>query len=346
MHNLSKATIKKLVIHRVGNSGREEPLVLSERHVRSLKEEEQDTLLNYFLKGLKGPEHHSFGLDEESSETQKAVEAIFQTAVSFIDGSHSLAKELYKASTHTQVKSGDLIVVEFENVVFNELVTNAIGLFKCETKKGVMMIDPSLEQFSLEFLEGYDLGKMEKGCIIFNSEEKDGYRSILVDNASTVELANYWKRDFLDMHVIQNDFTMTKDYMTMCKSFVLEQVPEEFEVDRTVQMELLNRSSGYFEEHEEVNTKEFATSILEQPELIESFENYKEQYQEERGVEIQDEFKADKPAVKAGKKFFKSVLKLDKNFHIYVHGNPQNIESGFDEERGMKYYKVFFKEER
>ncbi|NCG29760.1 MAG: hypothetical protein GWP27_04735, partial [Bacteroidetes bacterium] len=156
MHNLSKATIKKLVIHRVGNSGREEPLVLSERHVRSLKEEEQDTLLNYFLKGLKGPEYHSFGLDEESSETQKAVEAIFQTAVSFIDGSHSLAKELYKASTHTQVKSGDLIVVEFENVVFNELVTNAIGLFKCETKKGVMMIDPSLEQFSLEFLEGYD----------------------------------------------------------------------------------------------------------------------------------------------------------------------------------------------
>jgi len=133
--------------------------------------------------------------------------------------------------------------------------------------------------------------------------------------------------------------------MTMCKSFVLEQVPEEFEVDRTVQMELLNRSSGYFDDHEEVNTKEFASSILEQPELIESFENYKEQYQEERGVEIQDEFKTAKPAVKAGKKFFKSVLKLDKNFHIYVHGNPQNIESGFDEERGMKYYKVFFKEE-
>ena len=52
----------------------------------------------------------------------------------------------------------------------------------------------------------------------------------MVDNASTVELANYWKRDFLDMHVIQNDFTMTKDYMTMCKSFVLEQVPEEFEL--------------------------------------------------------------------------------------------------------------------
>jgi hypothetical protein len=42
---------------------------------------------------------------------------------------------------------------------------------------------------------------------------------------------------------------------------------------------------------------------------------------------------------------FKSVLKLDKNFHIYVHGNRQLIERGYDDEKGMNYYKVFFNNE-
>ena len=39
----------------------------------------------------------------------------------------------------------------------------------------------------------------------------------------------------------------------------------------------------------------------------------------------------------------KSVIKLDKNFHIYVHGNRELIEQGEDEKG--KYYKVYFKEE-
>lgn len=41
----------------------------------------------------------------------------------------------------------------------------------------------------------------------------------------------------------------------------------------------------------------------------------------------------------------KSVIKLDKNFHIYVHGRRDLIERGFDEEKGKKYYKVYFDEE-
>ena len=41
-------------------------------------------------------------------------------------------------------------------------------------------------------------------------------------------------------------------------------------------------------------------------------------------------------------KVLKSVIKLDKNFHIYVHGRRDLIERGFDEGKGKKYYKVFF----
>jgi len=39
------------------------------------------------------------------------------------------------------------------------------------------------------------------------------------------------------------------------------------------------------------------------------------------------------------------VIKLDKNFHIYVHGNRDLIEKGFDEAKGKNYYKMYFEQE-
>ena len=44
-------------------------------------------------------------------------------------------------------------------------------------------------------------------------------------------------------------------------------------------------------------------------------------------------------------KAFKSVIKLDQNFHIYVHGRRDWIERGFDDDKKTHYYKVYFKSE-
>jgi hypothetical protein len=41
----------------------------------------------------------------------------------------------------------------------------------------------------------------------------------------------------------------------------------------------------------------------------------------------------------------KSVIKLDKNFHIYIHGERQMVEKGYDAEKQLNFYKLFFKEE-
>jgi len=38
----------------------------------------------------------------------------------------------------------------------------------------------------------------------------------------------------------------------------------------------------------------------------------------------------------------RSVVKLDKNFHIYIHSKHENVERGFDNEKGLKYYKLFY----
>ncbi len=59
---------------------------------------------------------------------------------------------------------------------------------------------------------------------------------------------------------------------------------------------------------------------------------------------IKDSFEISVQAVKKQTRIFKSVLKLDKNFHIYIHGNNELIEHGIEKD-GRKFYKIYFENE-
>ena len=74
-------------------------------------------------------------------------------------------------------------------------------------------------------------------------------------------------------------------------------------------------------------------------------EEYKNKFQEDHQMPMVDEFEISTPAVKKYAKVFKSVLKLDRNFHIYIHGDKDLIEKGRDDASGMNFYKIFYKEE-
>jgi len=59
---------------------------------------------------------------------------------------------------------------------------------------------------------------------------------------------------------------------------------------------------------------------------------------------ISDNFVISESAVKKQARSIKSIIKLDKNFHIYVHGHRELIEQGVDE-AGRKFYKIYYSEE-
>ena len=348
MHDFSAAHIKKIVIHYVGNKANEERLTLSDQHVRSLAIEEEELLLRYFLKPFQSEEYMAFHhhTDLELNETFNYVNELFLTSVNFIEASQKLGKHLYAHSIHPRIKGGEFYVVHFSEVALDGELVEVVGLFKSEQKNVFMNVLDADERFELQFENGIDIRKLDKGCIIFNSSADDGYKVLTHDHLSKGEEAQYWKEDFLGVQPISTEYTMTKEYMTMCKSFVMEEMPQAFDIDRASQIQMLNKSSGYFTERDEIDSHDFAKSVLEQPEVIDTFNAYKDRYKEDHNVEIEDHFESSKQAVKSGKKFFKSVLKLDKNFHIYVHGSPDNIEQGYDAERGLKFYKVFYKEEK
>ena len=60
--------------------------------------------------------------------------------------------------------------------------------------------------------------------------------------------------------------------------------------------------------------------------------------------EIASNFGISADAVKKQSRLYKSVVKLDKNFHIYIHGRTDLIEKGMDRD-GRKYYKIYYQEE-
>jgi hypothetical protein len=128
----------------------------------------------------------------------------------------------------------------------------------------------------------------------------------------------------------------------MCRSFATEAFPE---ADRIDQVSLVQESARFFNEEELFDKVRFEEKVLQEPEIIEAFENYKENYQHQHDIQIYDEFDINPDAVKKLKRVFKSVIKLDKNFHIYVHGNRSFIRKGVDEESKLNFYQLFFKEE-
>jgi len=128
----------------------------------------------------------------------------------------------------------------------------------------------------------------------------------------------------------------------MCKDFSSEAFPE---ADRIDQMSLVQESAKFFKEEDAFDKVHFQKKVLQEPEIISAFETYKENYQEKNEMRIFDEFDINSEAVKKMKRVFKSVIKLDKNFHVYVHGNRNYIKKGFDEESSMNFYQLFFKEE-
>jgi hypothetical protein len=183
---------------------------------------------------------------------------------------------------------------------------------------------------------------MDKGCIVFNLDEESGYRVMIVDNTNKGGEAQYWKDDFLQLKPREDTYFHTHNYLQMCRSFALEAFPGADKVD---QLGLIEDSADFFRESEVFDKISYEEKVLKEPEIIDAFEEYKEQYEEEKGIPIYDEFDVNRSALKKLKRVFKSVIKLDRNFHIYVHGNRELIRKGFDEESGMHFYQLFFEEE-
>lgn len=334
--------IENLAIHIVGNSN--DDIVITKKPI-TVSQDLNSLLCTYFYNSIVRNEAYSFfhENDIKYNEVYNIIADIFDTPNSLYDNSVMLANCLHRNSTHHNIKQGEFYVVFFRDCEFEGRIADAIGLFKTENKETFLRIHNSDRSIDIEALDGINLRKMDKGAIIMNVNKGEGYHISIIDNTNKGEDAKYWTDNFLHLKSVKDNFYNTHHALMMCKSFVKKGLPEQFEVELADQAEILNKSVAFFKAHDNFDMEEFANEVIGQPEVIESFNQYRVAYEAEHEVQIADEFVISDSAVKKQARSFKSVIKLDKNFHIYIHGDRKLIEQGEDEKG--KYYKVYFKEE-
>lgn len=347
MINYSEAQIHEMWIHFVGNAAQEEGIQYSNRSVAIHSEEVDGLLKQYFFENFKEPEFYSFDFFDgniDMNPVYNYAKIVFQDPELVSEQSVSIVKFLYENSKHPNIKSGDVFVAYVSDVMVDDEMVDAICIFKSENKQPFINLEKDQNTYKIREDQGIQTGKLDKACIIFNTEEADGYKICALDHSNKSKEAQFWKEKFLNLKHRADDYYHTKHYIQATKAFVTERMKPLYEIDKTQEAEIMQKSLNFLKSEEELDQKSFDEQVFNSPDIINEFQLFKLDYQQENNVELSDQFKVHPSAVKNQSKVFKSVLKLDKNFHIYIHGNRSLIEKGTEAD-GRKYYKIYYEEE-
>lgn len=304
----------------------------------------QELLGKYFLSHFNTPEYFAFTFsngDAGMNTVWRFVTEVFEDPAQAHAQSCNLARFLHECSAHPNIKSGDLYMAYFDKVTISGETTAAIGIYKTENKESFLRLVSNGSDYAMITEQGINTDKLDKGCLILDNNRSGGYKVLIIDKGRD---SQYWRDDFLKLKPLADTYYFTQNYLAVTKNFVTQQLNQDFEVSRAEQIDLLNKSVEYFKTTDTFNEKEFTETVFGDEQVINSFRQFREESLEDQDVELADDFAISTAAVKKQARIFKSVLKLDKNFHIYIHGDKDLIEKGVDEQ-GRKYYKIFYTEE-
>lgn len=348
MISRKNASISKFIIHKVGNKFNDTKNAFSEKTV-DFDEASYDLMLPFLLRpfgsvvqSYRFNHHSNIVLNEINSYTSQ----IFNQDDAFIDVSKHIVTHLFEQSNSSQIKTGDVLVVMFEGIEYQEITTNAIGIFKIENK--VNFFQTYLEKNSYDVLvqKGISSKKVDKGCLILNQSDAEGNIILSVDNNSYD--AQYWINHFLNIKYADDSNSHTQQYIGLCKDFSQEILKTSYGSQE--QNAFLAKTIDYFKEHEIVAIENFKDEIFEEDKHKILFDSFKKEYEGENNVLIRNQFDVSDLVVNKEKKKIKTDIKLDTNIQIKLdidapEAASEYLERGYDDEKKMHYYKVFFNAE-
>lgn len=347
MLNTKRTILNKITLQKIGSKHRDELNFLAKEEV-VLTDLEDKVFHKFFLSSIKTSielnkfSHH---INIEHNTVYDLTKKYFAQEQSFIAYSNDILSHLYQKSTHPQIKTGELFVVEFHDLEFNDILTTGIGIFKIEKK--IEFLNFNHREDGIDFIidKGVKLQKIDKGCLIINTEMDNGFRVLSVDN-NTYD-ASYWKNDFLGLEEVHNDSFQTKHYLNMITEFSANLVENN---DTLVQKDFINQTIRIFNENEFINNDILKEELLEPFEITEKFEEYKQEYKQINNIELEPSFNIEQATFKKEKRKIKTEISLDTMIQIKIDSNEtdtvkENLERGYDEEKKMHYYKVYFNEE-
>ena len=350
MINLFNAQIENLSIHRVGNKSRNEAIFLSEQPY-TLNDEIMPLLKDFFFKPFREKEENYYqfahDVDLEYNEMYNLASEIFNNPSQVHEISKKITKHLFEQSNHPHIKNGEVYVAYMTNVSIDNKPVDVIGVFKSEIKSDFLQFEENGSNLDMILQQGISLQKLDKGCLIFNYKKEEGYKILTVD--SNRYDARYWLEHFLSVDAFQDENFMTKKYLKFCQDFAKEVVlPAE---DKKEEVLFMNRAVNHFAKNDTFEETKFLNDVLDNPDLISEFKNYKEDRGEKYSIEDLTDFPIANQAVSDVRRKMKNTIELDTNIQIKLDFvNPESaekfVEKGWDEERQMYYYLVYFNKEQ
>ena len=350
MINLFNAHIDNLSIHRVGNKSRNESVFLSE-NAYGLNDEIMPILKEYFFKPFREKEENYYQfaheVDLEYNEMFNFATEIFNNPSDVHAVSLKITKHLFEQSNNAHIKNGEVYVAYFSNVSIDNNVLDAIGVFKSEIQTDFLQFEEKESNLEMILQQGINLNKLDKGCLIFNYKKDEGYKILTVD--SNRYDARYWLENFLSVDAFQDENFMTKKYLKFCQDFAKDVVlPAE---DKQQEVLFMNRAINHFAKNDAFEETSFLNEVMENPEFIPEFKNYKVDKGEKYSIEDVTSFPIANAAVTDVRRKLKNTIHLDTNVQIkldFVNSDSAQkfVEKGWDEEKQMYYYLVYFNKEQ
>ena len=350
MINLYNTHIETLSIHRVGNKCRNESQFLSEQPF-NLTDEIVPLIKEYFFRPFREKEENYFQfaheVDLDYNEMFLFASEVFANPSSLHDVSKKITNHLFQQSNHPHIKNGEVYVTYLTNVNIDNTVVDAIGVFKSEVQTDFLQFEEKGTTLEMILQQGINLSKLDKGCLIFNYKKEEGYKVLSVD--SNRYDARYWLEHFLSVDAFQDENFITKKYLKFCQGFAKDVVfPAE---DKKQEVMFMNRSVNYFAKNDQFEESNFLNEVMDNPDLIPEFRSYKVDKGEKYSIEDVTTFPIANSAVSDARKSIKNVINLDTHIQIKMDFiNPESaekyVEKGWDEEKQMYYYLVYFNKEQ
>ena len=343
----TRARIQGLALARLGNPLRSGVLQTS-KELCHYESSEAELLTHCFLKPFRVMDEHRFHHEQslEQNRVYQYAKAIFADGASLLENAAKIAQRLFEKSDHPNIKPGDLCISVVEGLVVNGKLTSALCIVKCENTVPFLQISVENGDLHLMTHQGIYPDKIDKGCLVFNDQEDEGYSVLVFDKGGADPL--FWNRQFLGVVPRTNDDFLTKRYSELCMEFAKRGLPESTPQESRYQ--LANRAVNYLVDAEEFDREAFESKALKEPKLIDQFQDFKTDYEEDNGFTLDDRFTVAKDIATKAKKRLKGTLKLDTGAEIrfksdFIDDADSLFEQGFDDARGMRYVKILFNEE-
>lgn len=324
----------------VGNKTNGEGVAFSSQKIEL--SEIKDILFDLLDKSLKYDDlkHLDFVGGVQLNPVYNFVSSIFADENSFIQEANNLATYLYQQSLHPSIRNGEFYVMKINDCIVNGDKVDAVGLFKSELHDTVLKVVNNNNGIQIVPENGMSLKKLDKGCVVFNKNRNDGYVVAVLD--SNTHDANYWTEAFLHAVSYKDSYHDTMNYIDFCKGFMASNTMETVcKADKAI---IMNKVLESLKSSKELDFSSFVYQAFGEKMKVQ-IDAFKENY-ELFQTKLPDTILPSQAAVKKQTITKITTIKLDKNFDIKVKGVKDLLEQGYDEIRGMNYYKLYYKQEK